>query len=83
MSFVAEQPFRKAKFTAIFPALFSSRALSRTDQIVASCLQPRENAMLTAIDAFLGFAGLVTVASLWNMFGGDMFPAEKDPTGGE
>ena len=31
---------------------------------------------------FVGFAGLVTVASLWNMWGGDMFPAEKDPSGG-
>lgn len=30
---------------------------------------------------FLGFAGLVAAASIWNMFGGDMFPAEKDPTG--
>jgi hypothetical protein len=30
---------------------------------------------------FLGFAGLVTVASLWNFWSGEMFPAEKDPTG--
>jgi len=30
---------------------------------------------------FFGFAGLVTVASLWNMWGGEMFPAEKDPSG--
>lgn len=29
-----------------------------------------------------GFAGLVVATSLWNMWGGDMFPAEKDPTGG-
>lgn len=39
--------------------------------------------MLTTLDVFLGFAGLVTMASLWNMFGGDMFPPEKDPSGGE
>ena len=31
---------------------------------------------------FLGFAGLVTAISLWNIWGGDMFPAEKDPKGG-
>ncbi|KIW72660.1 hypothetical protein PV04_00838 [Phialophora macrospora] len=30
---------------------------------------------------FLGFAGLVTVASLWNLWSGEMFPPEKDPTG--
>lgn len=39
--------------------------------------------MLTIAEFVLGFAGLVTVASLWNIFGGDMFPAEKDPTGGK
>ncbi|KEF51902.1 STE24 endopeptidase [Exophiala aquamarina CBS 119918] len=37
--------------------------------------------MLTAAEYIAGFAGLVTVASIWNIFGGDMFPAEKDPTG--
>jgi hypothetical protein len=31
---------------------------------------------------FFGFAGLVGLASLWNFWGGDMFPAEKDPVGG-
>lgn len=31
---------------------------------------------------FLGFAGLVTVASLYNIFNGPMFPEESDPTGG-
>lgn len=30
----------------------------------------------------IGFAGLVTVASLWNWWGGDLFPAEGDPKGG-
>ena len=30
---------------------------------------------------FFGFAGLVAVASLASMFGGDLFPAEKDPKG--
>ncbi|KIW62106.1 hypothetical protein PV05_02154 [Exophiala xenobiotica] len=29
----------------------------------------------------IGFAGLVTVASLWNWWGGDLFPAEGDPKG--
>lgn len=31
---------------------------------------------------FLGFAGLVTAVSVWSIWGGDMFPAEKDPAGG-
>lgn len=39
--------------------------------------------MLTATEFVVGFAGLVTAASLWNIFGGDMLPAEKDPTGGK
>lgn len=31
---------------------------------------------------FLGFAGLVALASAWNMFSGDIFPAEtRDPDG--
>lgn len=30
---------------------------------------------------FLGFAGLVVLASVSGIFGGDMFPAQKDPTG--
>lgn len=38
--------------------------------------------MADFFDIFVGFAGLVTLASLWNMWGGDIFPAEKDPTGG-
>jgi hypothetical protein len=35
-----------------------------------------------AQNLFLGFAGLVTAVSLWSIWGGDMFPAEKDPKGG-
>jgi hypothetical protein len=31
---------------------------------------------------FLGFAGIVTAVSLWSIWGGDMFPADKDPKGG-
>jgi hypothetical protein len=31
----------------------------------------------------IAFAGVVGLASVWNMWGGDMFPAEKDPTGGK
>jgi hypothetical protein len=41
--------------------------------------------MMRMTDLFylsIGFAGLVTVASLWNLWGGDMFPAEGDPKGG-
>jgi hypothetical protein len=39
--------------------------------------------MLTTAECVVGFAGIVTAASLWNIFGGDIFPAEKDPTGGK
>ncbi|OQU99505.1 hypothetical protein CLAIMM_05132 [Cladophialophora immunda] len=41
---------------------------------------PLDKAMQSR-NLFFGFAGLVTLASLWNMWGGDMFPAEGDPTG--
>ena len=30
----------------------------------------------------IGFAGIVTAVAAWSIWGGDMFPAEKDPTGG-
>lgn len=30
----------------------------------------------------LGFAGIVTAVAAWSIWGGDMFPGEKDPTGG-
>ncbi len=34
-------------------------------------------------NAFLGFAGIVTAAAAWSIWGGDMFPAANDPKGGE
>ncbi|KAL5359206.1 hypothetical protein BJX96DRAFT_55226 [Aspergillus floccosus] len=30
---------------------------------------------------FLGFAGMVTAAAAWAIWGSDIFPAEADPTG--
>lgn len=36
---------------------------------------------LQSRNLFFGFAGLVALASMASMFGGEMFPAEKDPTG--
>ncbi|KAB8217468.1 hypothetical protein RU639_010902 [Aspergillus parasiticus] len=30
---------------------------------------------------FLGFAGMVTAAAAWVIWGSDIFPAESDPTG--
>lgn len=38
--------------------------------------------MFDLYQLFTGFAGLVTVASLWNLWGGELFPAERDPKGG-
>ncbi|KAB2572255.1 hypothetical protein DIS24_g10744 [Lasiodiplodia hormozganensis] len=31
--------------------------------------------------AFFAFAGIVTAATAWVVWGGDVFPAEPDPTG--
>ncbi|KAK8197411.1 hypothetical protein HDK77DRAFT_15268 [Phyllosticta capitalensis] len=31
--------------------------------------------------AFLTFAGIITAATAWTIWGGDMFPREPDPTG--
>lgn len=36
---------------------------------------------MSSRNLFLGFAGLVALASVSAMFGGDMFPAEADPVG--
>lgn len=36
---------------------------------------------LQSRNLFFGFAGLVALASMSTIFGGEMFPAEKDPTG--
>ena len=30
---------------------------------------------------FLGFAGIVTAAAAWSIWGQEMFPQLKDPTG--
>ena len=35
------------------------------------------------INSIAAFAGIVTAVSAWSIWGGEMFPAEKDPTGGE
>ncbi|PYH92356.1 hypothetical protein BO71DRAFT_383785 [Aspergillus ellipticus CBS 707.79] len=36
---------------------------------------------LNSKNLFLGFAGMVTAAAAWAIWGNDMFPAEADPTG--
>lgn len=30
-----------------------------------------------------GFAGIITAVAAWSIWGGDLFPADKEPTGGE
>jgi len=32
-------------------------------------------------NAFLAFSGIVTAVAAWSIWGGDIFPTEKDPTG--
>ncbi|EPE10414.1 hypothetical protein F503_05509 [Ophiostoma piceae UAMH 11346] len=41
---------------------------------------PLDHAMKSK-NAVLAFAGLVTGAALWTIWGGDIFPASPDPTG--
>ncbi|KAH6649166.1 hypothetical protein BKA67DRAFT_576952 [Truncatella angustata] len=41
---------------------------------------PIDNA-LRSKNAFLGFAGIVTAAAVYAIWGGDMFPTASDPTG--
>ncbi|KAK2789915.1 hypothetical protein FQN53_000968 [Emmonsiellopsis sp. PD_33] len=36
---------------------------------------------LNSKNLFLGFAGIVTAAAAFSIWGGDMFPAQQDPTG--
>jgi len=33
-------------------------------------------------NTFLAFTGIVTAVAAWTIWGSDMFPAEKDPSGG-
>ena len=35
------------------------------------------------LTSHVAFAGLVTAVSAWSIWGGEMFPAEKDPVGGK
>ena len=32
---------------------------------------------------YVAFAGIVTAVSAWSIWGGEMFPGEKDPVGGK
>ncbi|KAI0490881.1 hypothetical protein F4859DRAFT_459561 [Xylaria cf. heliscus] len=41
---------------------------------------PLDNAMKSK-NAVLAFSGLVTAAVAWSFWGGDLFPAQADPTG--
>ncbi|KAI9369930.1 hypothetical protein BJX61DRAFT_545132 [Aspergillus egyptiacus] len=36
---------------------------------------------LSSKNLFLGFAGMVTAAAVWAIWGEDIFPAESDPRG--
>ncbi|KAL4966289.1 Ish1 domain-containing protein [Aspergillus stella-maris] len=38
---------------------------------------------LNSKNLFIGFAGMVTAAAAWSIWGNEMFPAETDPRGGE
>lgn len=49
---------------------------TRTSSWVNALVNTRMNLKLA------GFAGLVTAATAWTLWGGEMFPAEPDPTGG-
>lgn len=37
---------------------------------------------LIGVDIVVAFAGIVTAVSAWSIWGGEMFPGEKDPVGG-
>ncbi|SLM37438.1 hypothetical protein LPUS_00769 [Lasallia pustulata] len=41
---------------------------------------PLDRAMQSR-NAFLGFATIVTAVAAWSIWGGDLFPAQADPTG--
>ena len=43
----------------------------------------RGESHLIRIDTIVAFAGIVTAVSAWSIWGGEMFPGEKDPTGGK
>jgi len=35
----------------------------------------------SSANLLLGFAGIITAVAAWGIWGGDMFPAESDPSG--
>ncbi|BCR91954.1 Ish1 domain-containing protein [Aspergillus chevalieri] len=41
---------------------------------------PLDRAM-NSKNLFLGFAGMISAAAVWAIWGNDMFPAEQDPIG--
>lgn len=38
---------------------------------------------LIEVDIMIAFAGIVTAVSAWSIWGGELFPGEKDPVGGK
>lgn len=38
--------------------------------------------LTNSISNNVGFAGMITAAAAWSIWGSEMFPAEQDPTGG-
>lgn len=55
------------------------RALQSRNAVLGMISVVHSNASLTSI----GFAGLIGAVAVWSIWGGDMFPKEPDPTGGE
>ena len=53
--------------------------ISRYEHPVCSEINSRKILMFLSS----GFAGIVTAVAAWSIWGGDLFPADKEPTGGE
>lgn len=57
------------------------RAMQSRNTFLGTSLKMESN--LTEADIMIAFAGIVTAVSAWSIWGGELFPGEKDPVGGK
>ncbi|KAL1958723.1 hypothetical protein VTO42DRAFT_3842 [Malbranchea cinnamomea] len=61
---------------------FFTRFKSVSYSLIPSLTMPTAlDRALNSKNLLLGFAGAITAAAVWSIWGGDMFPQEPDPSG--
>ena len=57
------------------------RAMQSRNAFLGTCLKRESHSF--RVDTIVAFAGIVTAVSAWSIWGGEMFPGEKEPIGGK